>query len=232
MNRTGFARACTALLVLLAASSLASAGAIHGWGSNFYGIMSGIPAGNNFVKVSSYEQHGLGLRGDGSVVAWGLGSSELLVPAGTYTDIGAGAATSYAIRTDGSIAAWGYNGYGQLSGAPTSGTFTKISAGRFHATALRSDGTALAWGYSGGTGVGTFIDVSSSMLDWSLGVRNDGTVDGTGTLYAWGSQNAYNQFNVPAGNDFVAASETSWSGDTTTRVSAGRSGICALFSGK
>ena len=36
--------------------TLAAAGDIDGWGNDNYGMISNIPAGNDFVKVSSWEQ--------------------------------------------------------------------------------------------------------------------------------------------------------------------------------
>jgi MYXO-CTERM domain-containing protein len=54
--------------------------------------------------------------------------------------------TGYALRTDGSIAAWGFDGYGEVTGAPTGTGFTAIAAGIDNGFALRSDGSIAAWG--------------------------------------------------------------------------------------
>lgn len=196
-----------AMLGTVACESGASAGTIFACGNGgAYGLVSGVPSGNDFVQASAWETHGLAVHAGGAVTGWGDNSQgQLNLPAGTYSQVATGVLTSYALTSAGTIGAWGYDAFGQVSGVP-SGTFTKITAGRFHATALRSDGVAIAWGYSGGFGVGTFKDVSSGM-DWSLGVRTDGT------LYSWGTNSTvYGLANVPAGNNFIACAAGSFDG--------------------
>ena len=74
-----------------------------------------------------------------------------------WTQVSAGANTSYAIKTDGTLWAWGQNDLGQLGdgttdnrGYPTQiGTDTNwasVHAGYQHCTALKTDGSLWSWG--------------------------------------------------------------------------------------
>jgi alpha-tubulin suppressor-like RCC1 family protein len=145
-----------------------------------------IGAGNNVVGVAAgYTPkfgHGLEVRSDGTVWAWGdnrvgqLGDGTTtgrLAPVQVtgltgVTQVAGGCTHSLALRSDGTVWAWGDNRFGTLgrgtitgveaTAAPVSGLagVTKIAAGCGFSLALRSDGSVWAWGYNsvGQLGIG------------------------------------------------------------------------------
>jgi alpha-tubulin suppressor-like RCC1 family protein len=129
------------------------------------------------VAVAAGESHSLALKKDGTVCAWGGGSSGqigdgfttqrptpvcLSLPTGVVA-IAAGAQHSLALKTDGgasgTVWAWGYNFWGAIGdGSTTSirpsplnvlGGATAVGAGERHSLAALADGTARAWGHNG-----------------------------------------------------------------------------------
>jgi alpha-tubulin suppressor-like RCC1 family protein len=126
-----------------------------------------------YVAVAAGGSGSLGLRGDGTVWAWGantfgqLGngstvdshaSIQVPTPSGMVA-VAAGLDHSLAVRSDGTVWAWGSNQFGQLGDGTTTSrslpvqvrglsNVVAVSAGGFHSLALRSDGTVWAWGFN------------------------------------------------------------------------------------
>ena len=120
--------------------------------------------------VVSGEYHSLALKHDGTVWAWGAGSSGQLgdgtaassaVPKRVATltgvvAIAAGKDFSVAVRNDGSVWTWGSDLYEALGNGAAGSTswptpiglagVTAVSASLGHALARRSDGTVVSWG--------------------------------------------------------------------------------------
>ena len=124
------------ILILLVAGVLAgipqtslAQGEIIGWG---LGVVVGQEALSGLMEVTAGTIHGLGLKADGSVVAWGDnegGQCNLPVPNTDFTAVAAGRSHSLGLKADGSIVAWGSNFYGQC-GVPSPNTdFTAVAAG-------------------------------------------------------------------------------------------------------
>lgn len=101
-------------------------GQVIGWGSNNSGEAKGIPSGgstnvvvtidgqalSNIVSVAGGSAHGLALKADGTVVAWGWNYyGQATVPAGlsNVMAISAGENFSVALKHDGRMVAWGEN---------------------------------------------------------------------------------------------------------------------------
>jgi hypothetical protein len=83
--------------------ALLTDGTVRGWGSS----SSATPPANlsNVVAIAAGDGHGLALRGDGSVVAWG---SQTATPAGLtgVVKIATADAWNIALRSDGSVVYW------------------------------------------------------------------------------------------------------------------------------
>jgi alpha-tubulin suppressor-like RCC1 family protein len=148
--------------------------------------------------VSAGRRHVVGIRADGSLWAWGAGSSGQIgdggftsrsapVQIGSATDwqrVAAGSATSFAIKADGSLWAWGQNSFGELGDGTTAartvpvrvGTGTdwaSVAADGTHTYATRTDGSLWVWGrgepYLGdGSAAGTTYSVPTR-----IGTRTD-----------------------------------------------------------
>ena len=101
-------------------------GRVIAWGLNNYGQCN-VPD-EYFVQICAGAYHNLGLRSDGSIVAWG--EIRVATPTeGGFTQIAAGHGWSMALRADGSIVAWGSDEVGVVSDAPTYRGFRQISGG-------------------------------------------------------------------------------------------------------
>ena len=89
------------------------------------------PTGNNFSSVvvdgSSGGSHGLALKSDGTLAAWGIGSYAQPADGNDFTAIAVGNKHSLAIREDNTLLAWGDNTYGQCDIPETSGRFVAIA---------------------------------------------------------------------------------------------------------
>ncbi len=130
---------------------------------------------DEIVQVAAGNNHSLGLKGDGTVWAWGnnqngsLGDgtntqSETPVRVSGLTDIiavAAGNGHSMVLKSDGTVWTWGKNDKGQLGNGmnPTNSNIPiqvsgltnikAIAAGHNHSMALRTDGTLWIWGENG-----------------------------------------------------------------------------------
>ena len=103
---------CAAALLLNAPLAIAQAveGSIVGWGANVVGADLSTP----FVAIADggneYSGHHLGLRPDGTIMAWGRnewGQCDVPAPNGDFVGVAAGGDNSYGLRADGTTAAWG-----------------------------------------------------------------------------------------------------------------------------
>ena len=123
------------------------------------------------MALAAGRNHGLALRSDGTVMAWGLNSSGQLGN-GTKTSrstpvlvsgivgaiaVAAGADHSVALLADGRVFTWGEAGRGQLGNGSTTDRTTPVQVtglpaiaalgcGRDHVLAITAAGTMWAWG--------------------------------------------------------------------------------------
>jgi alpha-tubulin suppressor-like RCC1 family protein len=159
------------------------------------------------VGIAGGRDHGLALRGDGTVWAWGSNdygqvgdgtrtdrTSPVLVTS-AVTQVIAGAHHSYALRADGTVAAWGRN-YRANLGDGTTTTRTRpvsvqnlssvmsIGSGRDTGMAVLDDGHLMAWGsnQAGQVGDGTTVNRTTPVL--VQGVEGAVLAGGGGAEYA------------------------------------------------
>ena len=182
-------------------------GTVGGWGARLGQTITDIPAGlDSVAAVSAGYRHGLALRSDGTVVAFGDNSfGETTVPPGlsNVVAIAAGGDYSLALQSDGTVIGWGYNFPFPSAPLPGFTNILAISAGTFDSLGLRYDGTVVGWGYdaygetSSPAGLSNVIAVSAGAFH-SLALKSDGTVA------AWG-YNYNGQATVPLGLSNVTA---------------------------
>ncbi len=94
---------------------------------------------SNVVVIAAGAQHGLALKSDGSVVAWGNNSfGQTNVPAGldSVVAIAAGDYHSLALRADGTVVAWGNNSKGQTNVPAGLTNVAAVFAGPDYSTAI------------------------------------------------------------------------------------------------
>jgi alpha-tubulin suppressor-like RCC1 family protein len=145
---------------------------------------------SDWTQLSGGFKHSLGLRGNGTLWAWGynfageLGdgttvdkSSPVSVVGGftNWTQVSSGQRHIVALRANGTAWGWGDNSFGRIgdgttanSSSPVSvvGGFTnwiQVSGGGVHSLGVQANGTAWAWGgnSAGSLGDGTTTNTSS-----------------------------------------------------------------------
>ncbi len=192
----------TAVFMSVCGAGLSQAGELRAWGLNGDGQVTGAPAGGDYIAIAAGDAHGLALRSDGVVVAWGRNDNgQCNVPIGVYREIGAGADFSLAINSDGAIVAWGYDGRGQVSAVPEGRDFVAVDGGEFFAVALKADGSLVAWGNDrwgqvSDVPAGTDFKAVVAGDDHAVALRSDGS------LAAWGYWAAVE--GTPTSGTFVA----------------------------
>jgi hypothetical protein len=178
-NAYGMALSTNAGLVVIVATTT---------GDNTFN-QNNVPApATNLVAIAAGAWHSLGLRQDGTVLAWGSDAEGQCAVPVTLTQalaIAAGGYHSLAIQANGTVAAWGADDDGQATVPAGLGNVIGIAAGTWHSLALRANGTVVAWGDNsyGQTnqpvGLSNVVAVAAGG-NHNLALRADGTVVGWG----------------------------------------------------
>jgi hypothetical protein len=198
--------ACLPILVLSASVSFGKlSGSIVTWGGSPCACQPPSP-NMGFTAVSAGGDFSLGLKTDGSIVAWGgqnvYGERNVPSPNIGFTAIAAGYSHSLGLKTDGSIVAWGRNAFGECNVPVPNTGFTRIAAGISFSLGLRGDGSIVGWGNNDrGQCVpppDTRFTAIAAGSNFSLGLKTDGSI------VAWGAT-GNGQCNVPSPNtEFTA----------------------------
>jgi alpha-tubulin suppressor-like RCC1 family protein len=177
------------------ARAQAPADSIVAWGRNVDGECN-VPAPNvDFVAASAGCLHGLGLKADGSIVAWGsnvnyyglyMGQLEIPSPNTGFVAVSAGDYFGLGLKSDGSVVGWGDNYDGECTPPSPNTDFIAIAGGGNHALGLKKDGTIRGWGYNY-YGQCTVPSPDSSFVAIAAGGFHSLGLKADGSIVAWGS---------------------------------------------
>jgi alpha-tubulin suppressor-like RCC1 family protein len=197
-NRSGLVTSSEAILGVVP---------VVAWGYNGYGECDVPLSATNLVQVAAGGDFNVGLRADGTALAWGRDGGRCNVPvwATNLVSVSAGLDHTLALGADGKVIAWGYDDFDQLKVPPSATNVTAVAAGSWSSLALKSDGTVVAWGYDGNgqrdvPGNVTNVVAIAAHAGNNMALRADGTV------VVWGNS-FYNQNQIPAEATNVVAIE-------------------------
>ena len=208
------------VVVSNAYGSVTSASALLGlwplavWGRNDYNQANIPGALSNIVAIAGGLYHTLVSRADGTVAAWGAGTTNNGVPSGQYGQVmvpgglsnvvalAGGYYHSLTLRADGTMVAWGAGltntganpHYGQSIIPSGLSNVTATAAGGYHSLALKADGTVAAWG-AGTNNTGSSPSYGQAMVPAGLsnvvaiagGGYHSLALKADGTVVAWGA---------------------------------------------
>lgn len=210
----GFTDWCHISLGIFHAAAVRSNGTAWAWGINNCGQLGTGQVGSqsspvsviggftDWCQISAGGCHTAGLRKNGTIWTWGIGTAGGLGDGTVVTklspvsivgnitnwrDVSAGNTRTMALRSDGTLWGWGFNTAGNIGdntvlnrSSPVSvvGGITdwcKFNSGREHVLAIRSDGTLWSWGFngSGELGHGTATTCNRSSPVQVVGGFND-----------------------------------------------------------
>lgn len=180
----------------------------------------------DFVAVAAGGAHSLGLKADGSVVAWGnndWGQCDVPQPNAGFVAVAASgtwewswdgvsySSHSLGLKSDGSIAAWGNNDRGQCDVPEPNTGFVAVAAGLWHSLGVKSDGSIVAWG-DNETGQCDVPEPNTGFTAVAAGACHSLGRKGDGSIVAWGD-NSGGGCDVPSPNTgFVAIAASGWVG--------------------
>ncbi len=168
-----------------AVAQTAPSGQIVGWGSQVVGVdLSG-----GFEVVTAGYYHSLGLKWDGSIVAWGwnlYGQCNVPEPNADFVAAAAGYMFTLGLKEDGSIVAWGRNMYGQCNVPEPNTGLVAVAAGYAHGLGLKGDGSIVAWGWNT-SGQCNVPEPNTGFVAVAAGSGHSLGLKGDGSIVAWGS---------------------------------------------
>ena len=126
---------------------------------------------NEYIAISSGDQHSCALRSDQTAVCWGANNvGESDPPSGQFIAISAGSDHTCGLRLDNTATCWGQSRF-----AAPDGKFNSLSSGMNSTCGVRKDNTLACWP-SRSVPNGEFLSVSHGS-NHSCAIRVDSTVD-------------------------------------------------------
>ena len=196
-----------------------AAGQVLVWGNRL--LTNVPPSATNVIALAAGDNHGLALRADGTVVAWGSNSSgQTNVPPDLTNAVGvaAGSTHSLALRSDGMVTLWGkILGINTTTNVPPEATNVvalALGPGAQHALVLRADGTVVDWGSSYTADI---PPTARNIVSVAAGAHHSVALRSDGQVVAWGN-NETDQINVPASATNIVAIAAGWFGNAALRA--------------
>lgn len=196
------------------------------WGSYVYGntAISNVPAHlTNIILLAAGDTHGLALKTDGTVTAWGgnlFGQTN--VPSGltNVVSIAAGSMHSLALKSDGTVALWGKVPIASIgSSVPADATnivALALGPGAQHGLFLRSDGSVEDWANSY-YGLTNPPAMARNAVAVAAGAFHAVALRADGRVVAWGDSSR-GQISIPASATNIVAIATGWYGNAALRA--------------
>lgn len=165
------------------------------WGSGNTTTQSwdGMAGVHDAIALAAGANHGLALRENGTVLAWGTNDfGQTNLPAGltNIIAIAAGDAHSLALKENGSVVAWGRNDLGQTNVPAAVTNAIAISAGGHQSLAVLKDGSVVQWGFTNAAIPATASNVTATASGTNFHIA----LLANGTVVTWGD-NTYGQAN-------------------------------------
>ena len=179
------------------------------------------PAGEAFTQFDIGEQHGCGVRPNGTLLCWGGNfHMEGSGVSGAFAQVAAESVETCALDTGGLIHCWGFSYGGTFTGdgfTPLTGQFKFVGMKFGQGCAIRANAQLACWNVSGSP---PSAPPPGEFKDLSLGGNHACGVRASGALACWGlpPQNPAPPGSVPTGVIFAS-------------VSAGHDATCAITDG-
>lgn len=158
---------------------------------------------SNLAALDFGGRFGVGLKQDGTVVAWGENTNgETAVPPALsgVTKVTAGTNFTLALKSDGTVTGWGQSSLTALTQMPAAlsvpGQVKDVEARASGGLALLTNGTVLSWGAQATSGVGLKYNLPPASLSGKtitkIAAKADYNVaiDSDGGVTVWGTTNA------------------------------------------
>ncbi len=214
------------------------------WGDSTIEQRNGLSRNvTNLVSISAGGFHTLGLREDGTVIAWGRNDvAQTNVPAGlsNVIAVAAGGGHSLALLENGTVRAWGQNFCGQTNVPGGLTNVTAIAAGGSQSLALQHNGSIIVWGCSPIPTNVTGAMAMSAYADHGIVLYSNGTVQvwNSGSIDLTPPAGLSNVVEVASGFDHLLAlrkngTVTAWGANDygQTNVPAGLSNVMKIAAG-
>lgn len=187
---------------------------VANWGSFSFSLPAIHPGLTNLSGIASGHRHCLGIRNDGTVVAWAgsdffnYNRGQTNVPAGliNVVAVAGGFSHSLALRENGTVVAWGAYANGVAADVPANLTnVIAIGGGDYHSVALKADGTVVEWGTATNPVPAGLMDVVAI----SCGSSHTLALKADGRVVVWGNDLGANAAPASATN-VVAVATMGW----------------------